>query len=163
MAEYLKLPPAYSAYLLHNPINAEISEIKQSRPKDSMRVTDVLLNVGTAQGVKKGMEFYLYMPSNIFESATVMSVNSASPEAEIFQCCDDKAGPPSVGWKLSTSDTIRKAVNGWSATRKVPFAQIYFALIRLWRKVSLYSLDAGRNLFHRQARSVSIEDGLRGR
>ncbi len=103
------LPAQYSGYLLSNPIDAEISEVRQSRREDSQGITTVLLNVGATQGVKKGMEFYLHIPSGFFESAKVTRVDSSSSEAEIFQCCGDKAGPPSVGWKLSTSDTIRKA------------------------------------------------------
>lgn len=96
------LPPEYSEYLLRHPIDAQVSSIKESHGKNSGRVTTVLLNVGASQGVKKGMEFYLYAPSGVFESATVTDVNSTSSEAEVFQCCDDKAGAPTVGWKLST-------------------------------------------------------------
>lgn len=98
------MPLEYSGYLQKNPIDVEISSIKGSYAKDSGRVTTVLLNAGASQGVKKGMEFYLYAPSGLFESATVTSVNNTSSEAEIFQCCDAKAGPPSIGWKLSTQD-----------------------------------------------------------
>jgi hypothetical protein len=99
---YPNLPSEYSAYILKHPIEAEVSSVKNSYRNDSGRVTTVLLNVGTTQGVKKGMEFYLYEPSNVFESATITSVGNTSSEAEIFQCCDEKAGPPSPGWKLST-------------------------------------------------------------
>ena len=103
------LPAHYSGYLLSNPVDAEISEVRQSRREESQGITTVLLNVGATQGVKKGMEFYLHTPSGFFESAKVTRVDSSSSEAEIFQCSGDKAGPPSVGWKLSTSDTVRKA------------------------------------------------------
>jgi hypothetical protein len=96
------LPPQYSEYLLKQPIEAEISAVKENRMQNSGRVTTVLLNVGSTQGVKKGMEFFVYAPSTVFESATITRVDSSSSEAEIFQCCDDKAGPPSLGWKLST-------------------------------------------------------------
>lgn len=96
------LPLEYSAYLLKHPIDAEISAIKSSRINKSGRLTTVLLNVGAPQGVKKGMEFYLYVPSGVYESATVTDVNDTSSEAGISQCCGDKADPPAVGWKLST-------------------------------------------------------------
>ena len=96
------LPPEYSGYLLEHPIDAEISSIKGSYPRDSGRFSTVLLNVGASQGVKKGMEFYLYAPSDLFASATVTLVNTTSSEAEIFQCCSDEDKPPAVGWKLST-------------------------------------------------------------
>jgi hypothetical protein len=99
---YPNLTREYSEYLLKHPIDAEISSIKASRAKDSGRLTTVLLNVGTTQGVKKGMEFYLYAPSGLFESATVTGVNSTSSEAEIIRFSDAKAERPAVGWKLST-------------------------------------------------------------
>jgi hypothetical protein len=96
------LPYEYSEYLLKHPIDAEISSIKNSVTKESERRTTVVLNVGAAQGVKKGMEFYLYSPSGLYASATVRLVNDSSSDAEVQQCCDDKADPPAVGWKLST-------------------------------------------------------------
>lgn len=96
------LPLEYSEYLLKHPIDAEIASIKSSRIKESERLTTVLLNVGAPQGVKRGMEFYLYVPSGLYASATVTDVNDTSSEAEISQCCGDNAGPPAVGWKLST-------------------------------------------------------------
>jgi hypothetical protein len=96
------LPLEYSAYLLKHPIDAEISSIKNSRINKSERLTTVLFNVGTSQGVKKGMEFYLYVPSGLYASATITDVNDTSSGAAISQCCDDKAGAPAVGWKLST-------------------------------------------------------------
>jgi len=76
--------------------------LKNSRIKKSERLTTVLLNVGAPQGIKKGMEFYLYAPPGLYASATVTDVNDTSSEAQIFQCCDDKAALPAVGWKLST-------------------------------------------------------------
>jgi hypothetical protein len=97
-----RLPLEYSEYLLKHPIDAEISSIKNSRINKSERLTTVILNVGAPQGVKRGMEFYLYVPSGLYASATVKDVNDTSSEAEISQCCDDNAGPPVVGWKLST-------------------------------------------------------------
>lgn len=96
------LPLEYSEYLLKHPIDAEISSIKRSRTKQSERITTVELNVGARQGVKKGMEFFLYLPSSLYASATVTGVNETFSEAEISECCDDKASSPAVGWKLST-------------------------------------------------------------
>ena len=96
------LPLEYSEYLLKHPIDAEIALVKNSHIKESERLTTVLLNVGASQGVKKGMEFYLYSPSGLYASATVTDMNGYTSEAEVSQCCDDKAGPPAVGWKLST-------------------------------------------------------------
>ena len=97
-----RLPLEYSEYLLKHPIDAEISSVKNSRTSKSEQLTTVQFNVGAPQGVKKGMEFYLYVPSGFYASATVTDVNDTSSEAEISQCCGDKTGPPAVGWKLST-------------------------------------------------------------
>jgi len=96
------LPLEYSEYLLKYPVEAEISSIKNSIAKQSERLTTVVLNAGAAQGVKKGMEFYLCAPSGRYAFATVTAVNDSSSEAEISECCDEKDSPPAVGWKLST-------------------------------------------------------------
>ncbi len=72
------LPSLYSEYLLKQPIKAEISSIEKSRLEDDTRITTVTLNVGSAQGVKQGMEFYVYSPENIFEWARITSVDSSN-------------------------------------------------------------------------------------
>jgi hypothetical protein len=76
------LPLQYSDCLLKHPIDAEIASIKNSQIKESERFTTVVLNVGVLQGVKKGMEFYLYVPAGLYASATVTDVNDTSSEAE---------------------------------------------------------------------------------
>jgi hypothetical protein len=98
------IPAEYTVYLLRNPIKAKISSIKGSRFKDSTRTTTVVLNVGSEQGVKLGMEFYLYSPSTIFESATITRLETSSSEAVIVQYAlnDESETPPSLDWKLST-------------------------------------------------------------
>jgi hypothetical protein len=94
---------AYSSYLPKQPIKAEITSVKERRIEDSARITTVVLNAGSAQGVLKGMEFYVYSPSNIFESAQVTSVDSSQSEAKIIQYeVDEKYGRPSIDWKMST-------------------------------------------------------------
>jgi hypothetical protein len=98
------LPSSYSEYLLKRPIRAEISSIKNSRLEDDTRITTVTLSVGSAKGVRQGMEFYVYSPENIFEWATVTSVDTSTSEAEVAQrVADEKYGHPSTDWKLSTS------------------------------------------------------------
>ena len=97
------LPLEYSEYLLKHSVEAEISSIKNSITKKSERLTTVVLNVGAAQGVKKGMEFYLYAPTGLYASATVTAVNDSSSEAEISEYRGyEKYSPPAVGWKLSS-------------------------------------------------------------
>jgi hypothetical protein len=45
------IPSAYSSYLLKQPIKAEITSVKERRIEDSARITTVVLNAGSAQGV----------------------------------------------------------------------------------------------------------------
>jgi hypothetical protein len=98
------IPAQYSDYLLKNPIRAQIASIKESHLESSSRITTVVLDVGNAQGVKQGMEFHVYSPSRIFESAEIINVNPSSSEAIIIQReVDEKYGRPSTDWKLSTS------------------------------------------------------------
>ena len=61
-----------------------------------------MLNVGTAQGVRKGMEFYVYLPSTSYDSAQITNVDGSYAEAEIIQYKAEKVEAPSPGWKLST-------------------------------------------------------------
>jgi len=96
------LPPQYSEYLLKQPIEAEISSVKESRIEGSERITTAVLNVGTAQGVRQGMEFWVYEPSAIYGLAQITSVGSSYSEATIDQYEADKPRLPSPGWKLST-------------------------------------------------------------
>jgi len=90
--------------LLSHAINAEIASVKESRSARTKHVTVVVLNVGSDEGVKAGMELYVHAPSSIFEFARITSVSNSSSEAEIIQ--DDEIEPkatrPAGGWKLST-------------------------------------------------------------
>lgn len=106
------IPAPFSEYILKQPIQAAISSIKGSRFdiskgrgfELSFRITTVVLNAGSEQGVKEGMEFYLYSPSNLANWATVTRVNKDSSEAEVSQDqTAEKYGLPSADWLLSTS------------------------------------------------------------
>ena len=71
--------------------------------EDSKRITIAVLDVGTAQGVRQGMEFWVYEPSAIYGLAKITSVHRSSSEATIDQYeANGKSHPPSPGWKLST-------------------------------------------------------------
>lgn len=97
------IPSEYSAYLLEHPIEAEISSVKESRVEDSERITNAVLNVGTAQGVKSGMEFWVYAPERLYGNARITDVGSTQSLAtlKMFEA-DCKSHVPSPGWKLST-------------------------------------------------------------
>lgn len=106
------IPAPFSEYILKQPIQAAISSIKGSRFEISkgsgfelsFHITTVVLNAGSEQGVKEGMEFYLYSPSDLADWATVTKVSKDSSEAEVSQDqTAEKYGLPSVDWLLSTS------------------------------------------------------------
>jgi hypothetical protein len=103
------IPAEYRAYLLKKPIKSGVLSIGESHivtdkddPALQFRITKVLLNAGSAKGVLVGMEFHVYSPSRIAESAKVTKVEEQFSEAEIEQIgLEDKL--PSTGWKFSTS------------------------------------------------------------
>ncbi len=98
------LPSPYSEYLLKESIQAEISFIKESHIEKDARITTLILNVGSDQGVKPGMEFYVYSPSTVFEWARITTVDNSNSKAEIIQrLADEKYGRLSIDWKLSSS------------------------------------------------------------
>jgi hypothetical protein len=100
------VPSDYRSYVLAAPITLGILFVGKSRPEKSYgcksmgRVTPVTLDAGSAKGVKVGMEFYVFAPLPIFESARVTKVQGGVSEAEVVQCAEDT--PPSTEWKLST-------------------------------------------------------------
>jgi len=107
--EQPKLPSPYSEYLLKEPIQAEISSIKESRIEKDERITTLILNVGSEQGVKPEMEFYVYSPSTVAEWARITQVDKSNSEAEVIQrLADEKYGRLSIGWKFSTSVKRRR-------------------------------------------------------
>jgi len=106
------IPAPFSEYILKRPIQAAVSSIKGSRFEDfkgngielSFHITTLVLNVGSEQGVKEGMEFYVYSPPNLADWAKVTKVSKDSSEAEISQDqITEKYGRPSADWLFSTS------------------------------------------------------------
>lgn len=104
------LPAAYASYILKQPVRTTIVSVGSSRVAGdetiSARHTQVVLNAGRAEGVKEGMEFYVYGSRSGFASAKITKTEEHTSEAELEQ--DDfpklpKAPMPAVGWKLSTA------------------------------------------------------------
>jgi hypothetical protein len=95
------IPDEYLSYLLPEPIKAKISSVEQTVVQHTRRFTSVKLNVGSADGLKKGMELHVHMPSGIFDSAVVTAIGEHSAQAVIEQM--ELTDPvPSPGWELST-------------------------------------------------------------
>jgi hypothetical protein len=92
------IPQEYAAFLLKKPIVAKITSVGESHLNESWRITDISLNVGIADSLKKGME--LYVGGEESGTATVVSVQERTAQAILEQF--DSTHIPSVGLKLST-------------------------------------------------------------
>lgn len=102
------IPVRFSDYLLKHPIKAVITVVGATRVEKEIdaqatnRYTNITLNRGRAEGVRPGMEFYVYS-SEVRDSAKVVDVQEHSSEAVLEQMYFEKeAAVPAVGWKLST-------------------------------------------------------------
>jgi hypothetical protein len=79
------LPPEYADYLLENPIQARITSHQETRVEgDAVRST-VVLDVGKAQGVRVGMQFYFQNSLRYYPPAVITAVNDSNSVAELVQ------------------------------------------------------------------------------
>ncbi len=106
-----EIPEEYQAYLLKEPILAEIVEVHDTDVEEGVggwvfRSTTVTLNVGHAEGVLPGMSFRVYEPKEgiLCRAARVLSVGEKTSRALIRQgvAKEIKAVQPVAGWKLTT-------------------------------------------------------------
>ena len=100
------IPVEYRAYLLKEPIKAEITKIAKvvTRPSKSdfkFKDTTVTINSGMSQGLRQGMEFYVNDPHDLVQTVEIVSVTDSESQGVITQIGEDNP-PPKVGWKLST-------------------------------------------------------------
>ncbi len=106
------IPVQFQSYLLKKPIRATIIAVGKSETtrdedlEDTLfRDTEITLNVGSAQGVWKGMEFLRSgQGSSVSAVVTKVELNSCTAiiTDRIFK--DEKPPPPpTLGWKFSTS------------------------------------------------------------
>jgi hypothetical protein len=95
------LPQQYLSYILKDPIEAKISSVNQTSVQQSRRITSITLDVGSADGLKKGMELYVQNPCDLYGSALVTDVSEHSAQAIIEQM--EVTDPvPATDWRLST-------------------------------------------------------------
>lgn len=95
------IPSEYLAYILKKPLTARISSIIEIRVDKSRRITRVTINIGTADGLRRGMELFAKNPSTIYANAVVTDVSEHWSSAVIEQ--DETSDPvPSPGWTFST-------------------------------------------------------------
>ena len=93
------IPVEYADYLLRQPLEAQISSVGRVHMEDGERFDTVTIGIGLADGVRKGMEFFVVRP--VLGSGSVTKVSEHECELELRQY-DLKPQQPSSKWKLST-------------------------------------------------------------
>jgi hypothetical protein len=80
-----KLPSEYADYLLENPIQARITSHRETRVEGNAVHSSVVLDVGKAQGVRVGMQFYFQNSLRYYPPAVITVVNDSNSVAELVQ------------------------------------------------------------------------------
>ena len=80
-----ELPSEYVGYLLENPIQAKISLHQETRAEGNTVRSTVVLDVGKAQGVRVGMQFYFQNSLRYYPPVVITIVNDSSSVAEFVQ------------------------------------------------------------------------------
>jgi hypothetical protein len=104
------VPAEYRRYLYGKPIVATVSEIK---PNAKPWIRELVLNVGTAEGVVPEMKFYAFAPRNVYMLVEILHSGEHSSRAYVITSGNrhsDKNVTPRVGWKF-TSRAPRDASN----------------------------------------------------
>lgn len=98
-----KLPAEYADYLLQNPIQAKISSHQETRIEGYTVRSTVVLDVGTARGVKVGMQFFFQNSLRYYPPAVITAVNDSNSVAELVQSVGTmEVLSPRAGLPLST-------------------------------------------------------------
>lgn len=97
------LPAEFAEYVLDKPIRGSIASITESHLKDCSQITTVTLNIGSANGLKIGMELQVVYPFKTDGTATITNMTEHSATAIINQY-GVKNPQPKTNWKLSTKD-----------------------------------------------------------
>lgn len=93
------IPPEYADYLLKSPLEAHILSVGTTRMQNDERVDLVTLNIGSEEGVRREMEFFVIDP--VYGIGRVTKVSEHTCELELTQY-NLKPIEPSLMWKLST-------------------------------------------------------------
>ena len=119
VAGFPEVPTNYHAFLLTEPIHAEILSVGKFSTRPSVcdwkfKDTPVILNVGSNHLVRVGMEFHVTDRLAV-ESARITKVEGNQCEAVMTQIGEEEPGPE-TGWRLSTlPDWRKKAKKGGTA------------------------------------------------
>ncbi len=100
------VPEDYRAYLLEQPIEAEITALGSHTTRPgcgdlTFEDTELTIGKGRNDGVLPGMTLYVVLPEDLVEWVTVKFVNDQTAEGIMTQIGGHVFGPE-VGWKLST-------------------------------------------------------------
>lgn len=100
------VPEECRAYLLTEPIIAEIVGVASVTTRPSVcewkfKDTTVVLNIGTDQGLHKGMELQVVKPAHLVESVRITKVLASTSEGVMTQSGEENE-EPEKGWQLST-------------------------------------------------------------
>lgn len=100
------IPVQFREYLLKKPLRAEITEVLNHTvfSEDIMKrnVTEVIVNIGTADGLKKGMELRVVKP-DISSEIEITEVYEHSARGILVQLqFDDDIKIPTRGWQAIT-------------------------------------------------------------
>jgi hypothetical protein len=101
-----KVPKEYEPYLLAKPIEATITEVRPYTTRPSIidfkfKDTTVIIDAGTKQGLRVGMELTVTQPRDAVNSLRITKVENTRSEAVMTQAGEDEPGPKK-GWRLST-------------------------------------------------------------
>ena len=106
-----RVPQAYKKYLIGNPIQATIIELKSQPQQWDERFT---LNVGRTAGVVPRMKLFATFPRNVYMLVEVVAATDHTSEVFVitsgFKNGSEKSVNPQVGWKF-TSRAPRGAYN----------------------------------------------------
>ena len=107
-----ELPEEYKSWLLSRTVSARVTSVGPSRLRDGkadirFRITDIALDVGKADGVYPGMEFYLLDDSST--SAKVTRVEDRQSTAEIVEVLSEgsEGRTPKAGVSVSSKPPWR--------------------------------------------------------
>jgi hypothetical protein len=96
------VPTEYRQFLFRKPIVATISEIK---PNAQPWIRELVLNVGTADGVVPQMKFYAFAPRNVYMLVEILHAGEHSSSAYVITSGfrhSEKDVTAKVGWKLTS-------------------------------------------------------------
>jgi hypothetical protein len=106
VAGYPEVPKEFRSYLLSKPVVTEIVGLGffrvQPNPTEwTIKDTPVILNAGSKEGLRVGMQLLVLYPTNIFVTVRITGVEETKAEAVMSKLRDGEPDPQ-VGWRVTT-------------------------------------------------------------